>query len=353
MITIIVMYLFLIALFIYGTFNDIAVDKALFNYTNQFGVFMEKWGMLPQFTIQLLAYSTLVACYHTLDDAFDIAISLFPFFKYLRNNKFTHGVLWFLHKVMYVAFGYGAFMGSNELLWFIMGTQWGGSLQDILVNVGKPEWLAVLLWTVLRITLVVVSIVVLRFVSKKNSKLFELMACAGLLMFYGGNVINTLKHHFHRIRFREMIAYSHGLYYVNENGEKCIDIGKNILQRDWIETTDFKSYFTRWYVPGDAKGIVWGDQMSFPSGHTSASSYSMLLIPLFAKSKKLNKLFSIATIFGFGYVVLMGLSRMIKGAHYLTDVSGAAIIMLTIMLIAVQILSALQNKSDLMLTKEC
>lgn len=341
----IITYIVFGTLMIIGTFRDLQVDMALLDYTNPFGVFMERWGMFPQFTMQLLCYTMLLAAYHPLDEAFDIAESIFPFFIHLRANKITHFILAVLHKVMYVAFIYGAFMGANDCLGFLLGNGFGGNLQDILINAGVAKTIAIILWIIARFALIAIVYLLFKKIDKKYIKALEFMACAGLIMFYGSNVVNTLKDIFHRVRFREMMAYSHGLYYLNSDGKTCVDIGEAVIKRSWINDTDF-SYFTRWYTPGDARGIIWQDQKSFPSGHTTAASFSMLLIPLTTHFKELKKWAVPGFVLGFGYMLAMGISRMIRGAHYLTDISGAALIMTTICILSVCILSIFQRISD-------
>jgi membrane-associated phospholipid phosphatase len=52
-------------------------------------------------------------------------------------------------------------------------------------------------------------------------------------------------------------------------------------------------------------------------------------------------------LISFVYVALMGYSRMIAGAHYLTDVVGGAIIGYTLFLIVYKIYNTFCNKSIL------
>ena len=323
-----------------GTFYDLEINKILFNYENKFGIIMEDWGMLPLYSIQLLAYSMLIAAYHPIDEAFDIADSIFPFFRYLKGNKATHFICFVLLHIMYGAFLYGAFMGSNEFLNFIMGRTNGCNLQDLLINNGWSKAPAVIMWILLRGAVVLACILYFRKVNGKYKKALEFMAIAGLAVYYGSEIINDIKDHFHRIRFREMIAYSHGL--VNEDGWSSR--GSANLPRQWIETTDF-SAFDRWYRVGNDMG-VYSEAHSFPSGHTSAAAVSMLLPALFSKCKALNKYFIPAFSIGFLYTFLMGVSRLIKGAHYLTDISSAAIIIFAMTLLFIGIMNIFERQSE-------
>ena len=329
-----IFYIVFGSMMIIGTFYDLEIDKALFNYTNKFGEFMEYYGMLPQYCIRLFAYSTLIVCYHPIDKVLKAVQRLLPFSSRFISNKTVHNILFILYHIIYGAFFLGAFQGSNELLNFILRSTLGGNLQELYSD---TVW-GLISWIILRITLMFIVIFLLSKV-KKHKQLLEFMAIVGLALYYGSEIIDILKHHFHRIRFREMIAYSHGL--INENG--YTDVAWHILPRKWIDSTDF-SAFDRWYKVGCDMG-VYSNATSFPSGHTSAASFSMLIFPLFAKSRSLSKYTAAAFFIGFTYTLMMGISRLIRGAHYMTDIAAAALIMFTMMLIFIGILNMIYKKA--------
>lgn len=311
---------------IIGTFFDLQVDMALMHYSNRWGVFMERFGMLPADMVQFAACAALVAGYHSLDEVLDFSAGYFPFIGKLKHNKAARTVLFVLHSAAYVGIFYLSFEGSNRMWNFIFNNAAGHNLQDILISAGLQKPLSILIWTIVRLVPVLLLIFALRKVPKDIMKDIEYMALVGLLMLCCSPVINALKRYFNRVRFREMIAYSHGLI----NADGWTSRGSADIPRAWIADTDFSS-FTRWYKVGDALNR-YSEPTSFPSGHTTAASYSFLLIPLFAKNEKLRKYFIPAFIIGFGYTLNMGISRLVRGAHYLTDISSAALIMFTIML---------------------
>lgn len=90
--------------------------------------------------------------------------------------------------------------------------------------------------------------------------------------------------------------------------------------RDLLRAEDF-SAFTPWYLPQGVTG-----NKSFPSGHTSAASASLLLSALPCLCEKLKKqevkIFIITVLYTFA----VGFSRMIVGAHYLSDITMGALI---------------------------
>ena len=333
-------FAFFAVLMIIGTFYDLEIDKAVFNYKNAFATLMENRGMDVMYVVPLMAWSMLIAAYHPIDEAFDIADSIFPFFKYLKNNKATHFICFVLLHIMYAFFFYEAFKNSNDQLNRFMGGVFGYNLQDMLVNAGAPKPLAVILWTLLRLALVVFFIILFRKLDKKYRKALEFMAVAGLVLYYGSDFINDIKDYFHRIRFREMIAYSHGL--VNSDGWSARYLADDI-PREWIETTDF-SAFTRWYQIGNDMG-VYSEPTSFPSGHTSAAAFAMLFPALFYKCKALNKYFIPAFIAGFAYTLTMGITRLIKGAHYLTDIASGAIIIFATLLVITAVMNLFEKRT--------
>ena len=339
-------FIFFALLMVIGTFYDLEIDKVLFDYENKFGVFMGNWGMQVMYVVPVLALSMLIASYHPIDEAFDIASSIFPFFRYLKNNKITHFIGFVLLHIMYGFFCYRAFIESNDALNRIMGGIWGYNLQDLLTNAGWAKPIAVIMWTLLRIALVLVIIFFFRRIDDEHKRAFEFMAVAGLVLYYGADVINDLKAHFNRVRFREMIAYSNGL--INEEGWSSR--GASTLLKEWVETTDF-SAFTKWFEIGNDMGI-YSDPTSFPSGHTSAAAFSMLIAPLFAKCKSLNKFFVPAFFAGFLYTFLMGISRLIRGAHYLTDTAAAAIIIFAMILVIVGIMNIFDRISQKNMLKD-
>ena len=330
-------FVFFGVLMLIGTFKDLEINKAVFDYENKFGVFLGRWGMHPMYILPLIAYSMLLAAYHPTDSAFDIAIGFFPFFRYLKNNKITHFICFVLLHALYAFLAYEAFKSSNDFLNNVMGMTVGYNLQDLLVNAGWAKPVAVLMWTLLRLLPIGVFVFFFARLDDEYKKALEFMAIAGLAVYYGSDIINDIKAHFHRIRFREMVAYSAGL--VNEDGWSSR--GNSILLKEWVKTTDFTA-FDRWYKIGNDMG-VYSDATSFPSGHTSAASVAMLLPPLFSKCKALNKYFVPAFLVGFLYTLAVGISRLIRGAHYLTDISSAAIIMFAMILLFVFIMDLFEK----------
>lgn len=86
--------------------------------------------------------------------------------------------------------------------------------------------------------------------------------------------------------------------------------------------------FTPWFIP---QGIT-GNQ-SFPSGHTSMSFMFVPLLILVKDRKLKDPVRIITTILVLGWAVFVGLSRIVVGAHYASDVlfSGMMASVITIL----------------------
>lgn len=326
---IIAFYFIYVALMIIGTFKDLQIDIALFNYGSKFGNFMEQWGMLVAYIAELGSFSAVIACMHKSDELKEIVTTVFPFLKPFSQSKAGEKIFFIFHKIVYGAFLFGLYNASLVSIKYVFRRIYGHSPATVFEERGTNMVLFHIVHNICIIALAALSVLIFALVKKKLNKkqlrLMESMAGITLLMMVVCMSIDVLKDIFTRIRFREMIAYSHGL--LNEDG--MTEIGSAELPREWVKDTDFSS-FDYWFKKGDDLG-VYSNASSFPSGHTSGASYSLLLIPLFYKGREVSsfyeKYFIPASIVGIAYISAMAVSRLIMGAHYLTDVSMAALIM--------------------------
>ncbi|MEF9920423.1 MAG: phosphatase PAP2 family protein [Erysipelotrichaceae bacterium] len=86
--------------------------------------------------------------------------------------------------------------------------------------------------------------------------------------------------------------------------------------------------FTPWFLPQGITGYY-----SFPSGHTAMASTILVIcaIPDYVEQQRGNK--RIFNFFAFSFIVLMGFSRMIVGAHFLSDVTAGFLVTYTLYLL--------------------
>ncbi len=85
--------------------------------------------------------------------------------------------------------------------------------------------------------------------------------------------------------------------------------------REVVEFGGERQYLDVW-VPGEEKGH------SFPSGHSSIAFY--LMTPYFVLLAWRRRMAYGFLVVGFGFGLLMGMGRMVQGAHFLTDVLWSA-----------------------------
>ncbi len=320
-----------------GTKNDLQIDMALFNYQNGFAVFMERYGMLPGFSIKLLACSVLCASFPSFEKAKENIRTRLPKTEKFCASRGGTVALFILYMALFLYILFNALLGANDFLNNLLGSGLGGNLTYTLDAGEHSKWLAIPIWAVARSILVCACLVAMRKVNRDHRRVLVFMAIAGLLMYQSGDIIGALKDHFHRVRFREMVAYSHAL--IDASGRSCR--GGNDLPREWVETTSFIAY-APWYQVGNDYG-VYSNSTSFPSGHTASAAYTMLLPMLAGKSKKANKLFIPAFLLSFAYTLTMGITRLIRGAHYMTDIAAGAMIMMAMLLLIMGVMNTVER----------
>lgn len=161
-------------------------------------------------------------------------------------------------------------------------------------------------------------------VSNENLKNLWKWALLVLILAAASNlIVQTAKHIFDRTRFRAMV---------------------------FVGDTDFQ-YYDHWFKFNQNKFdsiSVYAEDFfkSFPSGHTcaAASSFFLILLPLFLPQTNNKKWKSILWSSASVYTFLVALSRIVAGAHYFMDVfvGGGVCIILT--LIALFSVKAIQSK---------
>ena len=119
-----------------------------------------------------------------------------------------------------------------------------------------------------------------------------------------------------------LLAIINPLLFVNITKPTC----GRVRFRD-LTPPDYAEY-TPWFLP---PGLDF-DNKSFPSGHTAMGFMLIPLLILFRNENKVLKAVGFVTIFG--WAAFVGISRIIVGAHYCSDVlfSSCVAIIVTIML---------------------
>ena len=121
--------------------------------------------------------------------------------------------------------------------------------------------------------------------------------------------------------------------------------------------------FHRWYQPfkeyDDVKGLFTKNELdnfkSYPSGHTAEASILFVPITFLPLANDKLKKYQMPAFYGTcGLVVLVALARILAAAHFLSDVSWGATIMLTLLTIANEVvmrIKPLQLKEEEQVTE--
>ena len=120
----------------------------------------------------------------------------------------------------------------------------------------------------------------------------------------------------------------------------------------YVGDTEF-SYYQNWYIINTNKFNSVSEYASdffksFPSGHTcaAASSFLLVLLPLFlpqCDNKKWKSIFWISSI---SYTILVAFSRLIAGAHFFMDVFVGGLSTFVITMIAYYVIKRINAKKD-------
>ena len=106
----------------------------------------------------------------------------------------------------------------------------------------------------------------------------------------------------------------------------------NLIKIPWgrarmrLVASDSRAYFMPWWQPGTelrdaltAAGVPKEEFKSFPSGHSANSSSLMLLSLLPALRPQWKHRQAVLFCVGFGWALAVAVSRIVMGAHYLSD----------------------------------
>lgn len=126
-----------------------------------------------------------------------------------------------------------------------------------------------------------------------------------------------------------------------------VDIMKNLWGR--VRFRDLLSSgscdgFTAWFVINGKNG-----NKSFPSGHTAGAGMSYLLMLLPFIDKKREKYRAVYFWCPFIYTSAVALTRLVMGAHYLSDVAVGGVIVFSCVLVGIKVYekTCMTNRTDI------
>lgn len=328
----IIFYIIAAVLMIIGGRYDLKIDLALFNPQSNGAISFEAFGQLVYWGMWGPLFTVLFLTSHNLNECLEIIGRVFPFIKPIKNieskaYKFFNLIITILWKIAFFVLG-------------VVG--WKKLIENILkkyFEISQP------IYFVICAVVMAIGLVIFSRIDKKVLNKLESLALAGVVLGICYKIVESCKEITSRIRFREMVAASNGVYDEEGLSGGALEGLASGLYRDMKDSTDFGA-FTQWYKKGDDLGI-YSHANSFPSGHTTYSCTLYLSAILCTAFEKLKKFAPIAFIISFIYVGIMAYFRMVAGAHYLTDVVGGAVIGYTLFIIVWAIYDKFNKKGIL------
>lgn len=267
----IVLSIFVLGLFL-GSFFDLSINQAIFSNRNGFGIFMSVFGTLPAYAMCAF-FGGIISC-----------------IGYKKEYKP-------IYKVLLIIFGIGCLAigvyKQGEEMFSTNG-----------YDIPKLEWLGYVITGALLLCVYILGIYLGRKVNLPNSwKITLVMAVVAVI----GLVVLVLimKNIMHRPRFRILVNDDPSRFYPW-----------------WKPASDLYKQFKDGLVPGVTKE----EFKSFPSGHASGSAMTMMMLaylPLFFP--RLQKHQTLLFYLGFALCLIVCFSRILVGAHFLSDVSAGGI----------------------------
>ncbi|WP_300280120.1 phosphatase PAP2 family protein [uncultured Subdoligranulum sp.] len=244
-----------LALIAVGSFVDFPLSFALYDASNPFATFFAAYGAIPA-PLGCVAAGTLFVCGHNRDN------------KVLGTVQNIGGILLLFVGILLVCFLPALYMPASPLLLAGVGLVLSAGTILITCRLAKGADRAMIIRVALAIVLVL---------------LCELV------------VVNLIKVAWGRPRMRLVVSHP-------------------------------EAFFVPWWQLGNAlkeplmaAGVAADEFKSFPSGHT-ANATTMLLLGLVPYLKpQLQKYQKALVAFGFAWAAIVALSRILLGAHYLTD----------------------------------
>lgn len=266
--------IFIIIMMIIGTFFDLSISKALYDQNNIFGNILAAFGEYPS-SLGFVSSGTMIIIGRK------------------KDNK--------IKKILQIILG----------IWFIIS----GSLMAAMLPTNYLD-IPSILSIIIGLTCSILTILLITKLAKNTDRqtIIKLASVFIIVIFANIIIINIIKIPWGRARYR--------LVAVND-----------------------QAYFMPWYQPGTtlkdtlvAQGVLKEEFKSFPSGHTANASCMLLISLLPVLSSKLTNKKNILFITGIIWTCTVALSRIIMGAHYLTDTMIALLVGLIVFIFVTKLI---------------
>lgn len=265
---------------IIGSFFDLQINGALFSNRNPFGIFMSAFGMIPGYAF--------------------IAFMGGVLFNDALNKKHPLWLRIIFYILSFAAIGIAAYFSGNEFF----------SINGYNVEGTGMLLLAIGIMVIFHSGVLYIGFRLAKKSTNEKMWIVVLILVLGLILALVAT-ITPIKSIFHRPRYRIVQLGIPGLEY-----------------HEWWEVfKDYKLFVTPEITKEEFK--------SFPSGHAGASMLVPFFIIFIAQFSNIVKKYEIPLIvFGFLYTGLVMFSRMLVGAHYLSDVCFGGLITIMFMSIS-------------------
>lgn len=333
-------YAVLFGLMILASINggayDLQIDKLLFNPGQAVAKFFEYYGQAVAWAMWGPAFAVIFLCRRDLNGCLKVINRLVPTIKPVEN----------IESKTYKFFNFAVKTVESLGFFILCGIGWKKLIENVIKNILKnldKDNLSQLVYFVISFAVAGLSILIFSRMDKKALQKLEGFALIGVLLGLSFKLVEECKTITHRVRFREMIAYSNGFF--NEEG---LSEGRySPLTRQMIDNTDFGA-FSPWYKKSVNSGLydyhLFNRTDSFPSGHTTSACMILLTGIISGAYEKLRKFTPFIICLDIAFIGIMGYTRLVMGAHYLSDVVGAMIIGYTLFLIAYKIYKTFADK---------
>ena len=269
------MLIFFVIMLLIGTFNDEAISKTLYSPDNLPLKLVTAIGAYPFFAFCVIFSGSL--------------------FERTQHSNAGKGVKLFFYILLVIFVTFIGFIGSGTLAE-------RDSLGSIFPSMDRNIPVIIVISLV---TIFPLCYLGYRLAKKSDDlKLVKHILCLFILLGIAYASLQVLKGIFNRPRYRLVVTGQDGIGFI-----------------PWYERFTGASEYIEKY------GINKGEFRSFPSGHSILSSSMILCFQTLSWlcPKLKNKRFLLAFL-GFIFSVIIMLSRIILGAHYLSDVSFGAVI---------------------------
>ncbi len=278
-----------VALMTIAAFADLAINKALYYPDSLFGQFFDRLGELPTYLAAPIAGAILY------------------------NQDYEKG-----SKTKIIYRSLGATIAFAGFLFAIKHWFWDNFISDEVAY----EWVFSIFFSLLLTFSIIAGMSGIN--KDVMNKLLIFAVVLIILMAVTTILIQILKYVWARQRFRTMTTENEAftellaVYGSNFEGFTPWYLPQSIFQLD-LHTDEYMEAF---------KLIDDGAFKSFPSGHTAAASalFSMILLPDIFETLNTKKYKWIFWTVPAVYTVCVGFSRILMGAHYLSDVVAGGFI---------------------------